>query len=181
MPETRKQRLERRIKSALERAKKEQEIKDGILSLLNSMNAAQKVGMSPIGFPFTDAIGLAGDVQMYNENPEMRSAGNYALSGIGLLPFMPSFLGSIKKSKQLKSKKTPGEIAEEKFKKDMEKALEEDPSLDLKFKYWNHLNDKYLEGRSPMLMEQKELDELAKKIAKGMEEMFPSLDPSKLN
>jgi len=32
-----------------------------------------------------------------------------------------------------------------------------------------------------MLMEQKELDEIAKKVAKGMEEMFPSLDPSKLN
>ena len=97
MPETKEQRLERRIKSALERAKKEQEIKDGILSLLNSMNPAQKVGMSPVGFPFTDAIGLAGDVQMYNENPEMRSAGNYALSGVGLLPFVPSFLAPIVK------------------------------------------------------------------------------------
>ena len=63
------------------------------------LNTAQKVGMSPVGWPVTDLVGLAGDVQMYNEDPEMRSAGNYAMSGIGLLPFVPSVIGKTKQTK----------------------------------------------------------------------------------
>lgn len=60
----------------------------------DSLNTAQKVGMSPIGYPFTDLAGLAGDAQMYYENPELITGGNLALSGLGLLPFVPPAIGA---------------------------------------------------------------------------------------
>ena len=81
------------------RKAKEEKIKKSIGTMWGSLNTAQKVGMSPVGWPVTDLVGLAGDVQMYNEDPEMRSAGNYAMSGIGLLPFVPSVIGKIKQTK----------------------------------------------------------------------------------
>tara|TARA_R110000823_G_scaffold289039_1_gene407430 strand:- start:463 stop:1239 length:777 start_codon:yes stop_codon:yes gene_type:complete len=104
MAETKEQRIQRRLDSAIERSRREEEIKGGIASMWESLNPAQKVGMSPIGFPVTDLVGLAGDVQMYNEDPEMRSPVNYALSGAGLLPFVPSAATTVlKKAKAAKS------------------------------------------------------------------------------
>ena len=58
----------------------------------DEMNPAQKIGMSPVGFPVTDAIGLAGDIQMYKEHPEQRGPLNYSLSALGMLPFVPGMV-----------------------------------------------------------------------------------------
>ena len=93
----RQQRIAEYEQREMIRKQKEQAIIEEAKKMWQSLNPAQKVGMSPIGFPFTDAIGLAGDVQMYKENPEMRSAGNYALSGVGLLPFVPSVASTVLK------------------------------------------------------------------------------------
>lgn len=62
----------------------------------DGMNTMQKVGMSPVGYPVTDAIGLLGDVQMYRDDPESRGLLNYGMSAAGLLPFVPA-AGSISK------------------------------------------------------------------------------------
>jgi len=61
----------------------------GIKDWWSGLNTLQKVGMSPVGFPVNDIAGLAGDLQMFKESPETRSPLNYALSGLGLLPFIP--------------------------------------------------------------------------------------------
>ena len=69
-----------------------------------SMNPGQKLGAVPIPV-VSDIAGAVGDIQMYREDPEMRSAGNYALSGVGLLPFVPSVAGyTYKLAKKSKSK-----------------------------------------------------------------------------
>jgi len=88
----RQQRIAEYEQREMIRKQKEQAMIEEAKKFWQSLNPAQKVGMSPVGFPFTDAIGLAGDVQMYKENPEMRSAGNYAMSGLGLLPFVPGVI-----------------------------------------------------------------------------------------
>jgi len=41
-----------------------------------------------------DAAGLAADAQMYANQPETRTLGNYALSALGALPFVPSVAGA---------------------------------------------------------------------------------------
>ena len=76
------------------RKAKEEEIIKGMGDIWESLNTSQKIGMSPIGFPFTDLAGLAGDAQMYYENPELITGGNLALSGLGLLPFVPPAIGA---------------------------------------------------------------------------------------
>ena len=96
----RQQRIAEHEKREMIRKQKEQAIIEEAKKFWQSLNPAQKVGMSPVGFPFTDAIGLAGDVQMYKENPEMRSAGNYAMSGLGLLPFVPGVASTVLKKKK---------------------------------------------------------------------------------
>jgi hypothetical protein len=107
MPETKQQRQSRFLERDLERAAKEQTAKEGIASLWKSLNPAQKIGMSPVGFPLTDIIGAAGDIQMYREEPETRSGLNYALSGLGLLPFVPPVASTVLKGKaKYKPKKT---------------------------------------------------------------------------
>lgn len=58
------------------------------------MNNLQRVGMLPIPF-VSDAAGLLGDIQMYREQPEQRGLFNYAMSGMGLLPFVPGAFGRI--------------------------------------------------------------------------------------
>ncbi len=94
----RQQRIAEYEQREMIRKQKEQAMIEEAKKFWQSLNPAQKVGMSPIGFPFTDAIGLAGDVQMYKENPEMRSAGNYAMSGLGLLPFVPGVASTVMKN-----------------------------------------------------------------------------------
>ena len=98
----RQQRIAEYEQREMVRKQKEQAIIEEAKKMWQSLNPAQKIGMSPFGFPFTDAIGLAGDVQMYKKNPEMRSAGNYAMSGVGLLPFVPGVASTVmKKGKTL--------------------------------------------------------------------------------
>jgi len=41
-----------------------------------------------------DAAGLAADAQMYANQPETRTLGNYAMSALGALPFVPSVAGA---------------------------------------------------------------------------------------
>ena len=45
-----------------------------------------------------DAMGLAADARMYQTRPEERTLGNYALSALGVLPFVPS-AAAIRKGK----------------------------------------------------------------------------------
>ena len=45
-----------------------------------------------------DAMGLAADINMYKNDPESRTAGNFALSALGLLPFVPSAAGVVKRA-----------------------------------------------------------------------------------
>jgi hypothetical protein len=40
-----------------------------------------------------DAAGIASDARMYLTDPSSRTAGNFALSGLGLLPFVPAMAG----------------------------------------------------------------------------------------
>ena len=49
------------------------------------------------GIPLvSDAAGLALDADMYANNPESRTLGNFAMSGLGLLPFVPGAVGMTK-------------------------------------------------------------------------------------
>lgn len=43
-----------------------------------------------------DLIGLGADVNRYMNEPETRTMGNFALSGLGMLPFVPAMGGMIK-------------------------------------------------------------------------------------
>ena len=86
------------------RKQKEQAAMQAAKEMWQSLNPAQKVGMSPIGWPVTDLVGLAGDAKMYWDEPETRSGLNYSLSGLGLLPFVPGVVKSIgKKGKPAKA------------------------------------------------------------------------------
>lgn len=96
----RQQRIAEYEQREMMRKQKEQAMMEEAKKFWQSLNPAQKVGMSPVGFPVTDLVGLAGDVQMYKENPEMRSAGNYAMSGLGLLPFVPGVASTVMKKKK---------------------------------------------------------------------------------
>jgi hypothetical protein len=37
-----------------------------------------------------DLLGLGADINRYATDPESRTAGNFALSGLGMLPFVPA-------------------------------------------------------------------------------------------
>ena len=45
-----------------------------------------------------DAVGLLADANRYATDPSSRTPGNFALSGLGLLPFVPSMAGIVKPS-----------------------------------------------------------------------------------
>ncbi len=75
-----------------------QEKLNAVRNWWNGMNTAQKVGMSPVGFPVTDVAGLLGDIQMYQEQPETRGLLNYAGTAASMLPFVPAMSGIIAKS-----------------------------------------------------------------------------------
>lgn len=77
--------------------------KDAVVDWWDSLNTAQKVGMSPVGWPVTDIAGFAGDMQMYAEQPESRNMLNYIGTGIGLLPFAPAMSGVIKAKDAVKN------------------------------------------------------------------------------
>jgi GNAT superfamily N-acetyltransferase len=64
--------------------------------LWTDTNALQKVGMANVPV-VSDVAGLLGDVQQYIQHPEQRTGINYALSGLGLLPFVPAAFGMVKK------------------------------------------------------------------------------------
>ncbi len=60
----------------------------------DSMNALQALSLGTMTIPgVSDALGLAGDLQMYYQQPESRGMLNYALTGAGMLPFVPSVAG----------------------------------------------------------------------------------------
>ena len=60
-----------------------------------SMNTLQKMGFLPgVG----DVAGFAGDVQSMYQNPEERTMGNAGLAGLGLLPFVPAGMGTVKRA-----------------------------------------------------------------------------------
>jgi hypothetical protein len=63
--------------------------------LWTDTNALQKVGMTNVPI-VSDVAGLLGDIQQYREQPETRTGLNYALSGLGLLPFVPAVFGTFK-------------------------------------------------------------------------------------
>jgi len=98
MPETREQRIQRRLEEATERSRQEEKIKGGIASMWESMNPGQKLGMAPIPV-VSDIAGAVGDIQMYKEEPETRTGLNYALSGLGLIPGVPAVAGWTKSKK----------------------------------------------------------------------------------
>lgn len=55
-------------------------------SPMSAVNALQALSMIPgVG----DIIGPVADAAMYYDQPETRTPGNFALSGLGLLPFVP--------------------------------------------------------------------------------------------
>jgi hypothetical protein len=70
----------------------------GAQGIWNDMNALQKASLATTPLPLVpDALGLAGDVQMYRDQPETRGWLNYLLSGLGAaLPVMPAAGGIIK-------------------------------------------------------------------------------------
>jgi hypothetical protein len=98
MPETREQRIQRRLEEATERSRQEEKIKGGIASMWESMNPGQKLGMAPIPV-VSDIAGAIGDAKMYWDKPETRSGLNYTLSGLGLIPGVPAVAGWTKSKK----------------------------------------------------------------------------------
>ena len=105
MPETREQRIQRRLEEATERSRQEEKIKGGIASMWESMNPGQKLGMAPIPV-VSDIAGAVGDIQMYKEEPETRTGLNYALSGLGLIPGVPAVAGWTKSKKLMALEKS---------------------------------------------------------------------------
>jgi hypothetical protein len=98
MPETREQRIQRRLEEATERSRQEEKIKGGIASMWESMNPGQKLGMASIPV-VSDIAGAVGDAKMYWDKPETRSGLNYTLSGLGLIPGVPAVAGWTKSKK----------------------------------------------------------------------------------
>jgi len=98
MPETREQRIQRRLEEATERSRQEEKIKGGIASMWESMNLGQKLGAVPIPV-VSDIAGAVGDAKMYWDKPETRSGLNYTLSGLGLIPGVPAVAGWTKSKK----------------------------------------------------------------------------------
>ena len=100
MPETREQRIQRRLEQAERERLNREKLKGGIASMWESMNPGQKLGMAPIPV-VSDIAGAVGDIQMYKEEPETRTGLNYALSGLGLIPGVPAVAGLTQRSKKL--------------------------------------------------------------------------------
>jgi hypothetical protein len=98
MPETREQRIQRRLEQAERERLNREKLKGGIASMWESMNPGQKLGMAPIPV-VSDIAGAVGDIQMYKEEPETRTGLNYALSGLGLIPGVPAVAGWTKSKK----------------------------------------------------------------------------------
>jgi hypothetical protein len=60
------------------------------------LNTLQVGGM--LGVPVaSDVAGVLGDLQMYRERPEERNWWNYAMTGLGALPFVPAIAGTTSK------------------------------------------------------------------------------------
>jgi len=73
---------------------------DPIRNAWDAMSPLQQVSIATAPVPVVgDVTGLLADLEMYSEDPESRSLGNYALTGMGLLPFVPSVSGVIKTRK----------------------------------------------------------------------------------
>jgi len=97
----REQRIKEREERDVTRKEKEQAFIKGIDE---SLNPLQKASLIPVPIA-SDIAGVAGDIQMYRKNPETKTLGNYALTGLGALPFVPSAAGyTYKLAKKSKSK-----------------------------------------------------------------------------
>jgi hypothetical protein len=123
MPETREQRIQRRLEQAERERLNRENLKGGIASMWESMNPGQKLGMAPIPV-VSDIAGAVGDIQMYKEEPETRTGLNYALSGLGLIPGVPTVAGLTQRSKKLMAlqkrwldARTKGKLSKHKLKK----------------------------------------------------------------
>lgn len=65
-------------------------------------DAAQAVGLLTAPIPVVgDVMGLLGDAAMYATKPEERTAGNMALTVLGVLPFFPALAGRLGKAGKL--------------------------------------------------------------------------------
>lgn len=65
-------------------------------------DAAQAVGLLTAPIPVVgDVMGLLGDAAMYATKPEERTAGNMALTALGVLPFFPALAGRLGKAGKL--------------------------------------------------------------------------------
>ena len=58
---------------------------------VNSQGILDGAALSTTAVPVLgDLLGLGADVNRYATDPESRTAGNFALSGLGMLPFVPA-------------------------------------------------------------------------------------------
>jgi hypothetical protein len=63
-------------------------------------DAMQAVGLLASPIPVVgDVAGLLGDAAMYAAKPEERTLGNFAMTALGALPFVPSVAGKVKLAK----------------------------------------------------------------------------------
>lgn len=67
---------------------------------LNTPQQALDLGAGLMGMVpgIGDAMGLAADLNRYKDDPSSRTWGNFGLTGLGLLPFVPSMTGIAKKT-----------------------------------------------------------------------------------
>jgi hypothetical protein len=85
-----------------------QRLPDWLGDIWNSMNTLQRLSLLPVPIA-SDLAGLAGDVQMYAEDPETRGMGNYAMSALGLLPFVPAATTKIVGGKKVAARNLKGQ------------------------------------------------------------------------
>lgn len=67
---------------------------------------AAALGTAPVPV-LGDAIGLAADVKRLKDNPKERTPANFALAGLGVLPFVPGMAGMTKAAKAIDALRPP--------------------------------------------------------------------------
>lgn len=72
-------------------------LQNAALYMSDPENAMRVGSLATTGVPVvSDALGLGADALMYARRPEERTLGNFALTGIGALPFIPAMAGVTK-------------------------------------------------------------------------------------
>ena len=65
--------------------------KGTLVDMVRSMPALNQAALATSPIPVVgDLMGLAADARMYASEPESRTAGNFGLSALGMLPFVPA-------------------------------------------------------------------------------------------